>query len=849
MAIAYSDMVLFLSHRNQNDAKRLYGDAKKSGIVSVYIEDRFNEELNFEASKKPIAKYNLKLLFVGSSTPHNAVGVKWFIKKVLPFVDATLIIVGSVTHQLKFKQNQKKLVIKGSVKNISQYYYEADIVVCPLLSGEGMKVKVVEALMFGKTIFGSSEAFSGYDLEFGKVGTICNNSSDYINAIKHFSATETNRYNLNSRKAFLERFTAEKYYNEMKNCLNLSYTDRVGLVGLNGTGKTTLLKFLSEQKDAHIDSEGSILRPNDMTIGYLPQELTIDEHSDVSAIDFVIHDAVLIGKELEELAVKLSENTEDEDYDAVLQKYGELNEHYERIGGYSIKNDAEKILSGLGFHEDDLLKSIWKFSGGWQMRLFMARLLLQKPSMLFLDEPTNHLDMDALLWLEEYLLSYEGGIVVISHDRFFLDRICNRTLEISMKTISDYKGGYSYYEQEKIVRFEQSVAIYQKKQKEIEHLQKFVDRFRYKATKARQAQSRLKTIEKIQEGLETPEQDLSKISFTFPKATRSGEIVLTFKDISKSFTTSTGEIIKPLNKVSGEIVRGDFIAVVGHNGAGKSTLCNILSNTMPAEGLRKEGHNVIINFYTQHQADALKGDLSVLDEVLSSTEDIAVQQKARDILGSFLFSGEAVKKKVKVLSGGEKARLAMAKLLMQTANFLILDEPTNHLDMRSKEVLIEALECYEGTVLLVSHDRYFLDALATKVWEINHGTLIEHLYSYTEYMEKKFKAKSLALASEKIGSHGSKSNDVLTKSALDIKSVNLTQVKSSKNSKNSKNINRIEKEISIVEQEIKKIETVMLENGFYSNREQATQIEKKYRDLKEKVDELYKQWENEVATI
>ena len=519
--------------------------------------------------------------------------------------------------------------------------------------------------------------------------------------------------------------------------------DHVSLVGLNGTGKSTLLRLISGAvPESSLLIDGQFLKSAETTIGYLPQEISFEDDMEKTALQY----ALQANARLAELAEKITQmehelalpdqDYESEAYHQLIERFSDAMHEYEHLGGYTMQSDAEKVLAGLGFSEIDFHKKVKAFSGGWQMRLHITKLLLQKPTLLLLDEPTNHLDIDSLRWLENYLINYEHSYIIVSHDRFFLDKLTTKTLEIAFERINEYKGNYTYYEKEKAERYELMMGKYANDVKKVEELKAFVDRFRYKATKARQAQSRLKQMEKMEKNMQSPEEDLSRISFRFPKANPSGREVMRLDGVKKSYDLPDGSIKQVLAGIDLEVMRGDRIAIVGSNGAGKTTFCKILAGEIDFEGKLTTGHNVTMNYFAQHQTENLPPEKSIYMEMMDSAPSSEAQKKVRDILGCFLFSGDAVNKKIRVLSGGEKSRVALAKILLQASNLLIMDEPTNHLDMRSKEMLIDSLEYYDGTLLIVSHDRYFLDSLVNKVVEIKNGTLQLYLGTYAEYLEK-----------------------------------------------------------------------------------------------------------------
>lgn len=622
--------------------------------------------------------------------------------------------------------------------------------------------------------------------------------------------------------------------------------DRIGLVGLNGTGKSTLLRFISETGSGRSAiSNGQIIRSSDTTIGYLPQEISLENNLETTALHYVLQ----VHKKLNDLASSIErmqkelevpgQDHESSAYNKLIERFSEASHEFERLGGYKMEADAEKVLSGLGFSRNGFRKKVREFSGGWQMRLLIARLLLQKPTLLLLDEPTNHLDIDSLRWLENYLAGYDHSCVIVSHDRFFLDKITTRTLEINFRTIHEYKGNYSYYEKEKAQRFELMMARYENDLKKMAHLKAFVDRFRYKATKAKQAQSRLRQLQKLEEELQAPEDDLPGISFSFPKARRSGKEVLRLEHVTKSWHQPDGSRKIVLEDISLEVMRGDRIAIVGSNGAGKTTFCRIVAGELDHEGRIIHGHNVSLNYFAQHQTENLNSRKSALEEMMDAAPDAESQRKVRDILGCFLFSGDSVEKKTAVLSGGEKSRLSLAKILLEASNLLIMDEPTNHLDMRSKEMLIDALENYDGTLMLVSHDRYFLDSLVNKVIEIKNGSLQVYLGSYGEYLEKAERA--LAEEQKKIAVMQKKDTGKETASSAD-------KGTTSPGSHNRQKAEKLEKSILNLEKQKQEYEAKMGASDFYSLPEEETRkTVERYHELCAEINRLYAEWESALS--
>jgi len=622
--------------------------------------------------------------------------------------------------------------------------------------------------------------------------------------------------------------------------------DRVALVGLNGTGKTTLLRLISgSSKDTGLITDGQFLKSAETTIGYLPQEISFDDDLEKTALQYALQANVRLFELSEKITTMEHElalpdqDYESEAYHQLIERFSDAMHEFEHLGGYTMQSDAEKVLAGLGFSEIDFHKKVKAFSGGWQMRLHITKLLLQNPTLLLLDEPTNHLDIDSLRWLENYLLNYEHSYIIVSHDRFFLDKLTTKTLEIAFERIHEYKGNYSYYEKEKAERYELLMGKYENDLKKMEELKAFVDRFRYKATKARQAQSRLRQMEKMEKNLQSPEEDLSRISFKFPKASPSGREVMRLDEIKKAYLLPDGATKQVLNGINLEVMRGDRIAIVGSNGAGKSTFCKILAGEIDFDGKLTMGHNVTMNYFAQHQTEYLAQEKSIYMEMMDSAPSSEAQKKVRDILGCFLFSGDAVNKKIRVLSGGEKSRVALAKILLQASNLLIMDEPTNHLDMRSKEMLIDSLEYYDGTLLLVSHDRYFLDSLVNKVVEIKNGMLQLHLGTYAEYLEKAEKAIEAERQQEIAARQKSQSTPA--------KATEKDQEQAKQNAaskKNKKRIDEIEQKINRLEQQKEAMETVMATEDFYKkSQEETAKTLDSYHALCNELNRLFAEWE------
>ncbi len=506
--------------------------------------------------------------------------------------------------------------------------------------------------------------------------------------------------------------------------------DRIGLVGKNGAGKSTLLKIISGLQEP---TSGTVSMPRDFTIGYLPQHMVHnDRFSLFEEVEQAFPHLKKLEREIAQTTHAINHRTDfhSDEYMALIDQLSEANERYNMLGGYDYKSQIEVTLKGLGFERSGFDQPTLELSGGWRMRVELAKILLKNPDLFLLDEPTNHLDIESIQWLEDFLKNYSGAVVIISHDKAFLDNITTRTIEISLGRIYDYKASYSRFVELRKERREQQLAAYRNQQKKIEDTEAFIDRFRYKATKAVQVQSRVKQLEKL-ERIEVDELDNSKLRIKFPPAPHSGKVVVSGKGLSKRY----GDHLV-LDNIDFSIERGAKVAFVGRNGEGKTTLARVIIQELDYSGELKLGHQVKIGYFAQNQADRLDDSLTVLETV----DRVAVgdiRTKIRDLLGAFLFGGEAVDKKVSVLSGGERTRLAMVLLLLEPVNFLVMDEPTNHLDMRSKELLKQALKRFEGTVLVVSHDRDFLDGLVTRTFEFTHKKVKEHLGGIYEFLEHK----------------------------------------------------------------------------------------------------------------
>ncbi|MCP9750624.1 ABC-F family ATP-binding cassette domain-containing protein [Ferruginibacter sp. HRS2-29] len=511
--------------------------------------------------------------------------------------------------------------------------------------------------------------------------------------------------------------------------------ERIGLIGYNGTGKSTLLKVLTGQ---YSPAAGTVEKGRETSIGFLNQDLLgFETNESILEVAMGAFEKVkAIEKELEVVGAEL-EKTGDE---KLVEKYSDLLHEMDVLDGYSIHHRTEEILQGLGFQNADLQKPYKLFSGGWRMRVLLAKMILMNPDVLLLDEPTNHLDLPSIEWLEKYLSHYPGAVVIVSHDRFFLDRMVNKVVELYQRELHFYTGNYSYYEQEKQIRIDMQKKAYENQQDYIRQNERFVERFKAKASKAAAAQSIVKRLEKL-ERIEDVELERPNMKINFAVEKQPGRTIVTLKHINKSFKEI--EIVKDAHA---EIERGDKIALIGANGKGKSTLLRIIADAETFEGDRTWGHNVQESFYAQHQLEALNMNNDILEE-LKDARSGKNDLELRSLLGAFLFSGDTVEKKIKVLSGGEKARVALAKTIASKANFLMLDEPTNHLDIHSVDLLAESLIKYEGSIVLVSHDRYFISKLANKIWEIEDHKIVEFKGSYAEWedwKERRVKAEAEA---------------------------------------------------------------------------------------------------------
>ena len=617
-------------------------------------------------------------------------------------------------------------------------------------------------------------------------------------------------------------FQGEYLFEEVAFMLNGG--DKVGLIGKNGAGKSTMLKLLA--REIKPDS-GIIATDKEVRIGFLKQD-----------IDFVkgrtiLEEAYQAFEEIKRLELQLDDihhqletrtDYESEAYHDLLNNLSDYTHHYELIGGYQYQGDTEKVLLGLGFKRDDFNKLTDTFSGGWRMRIELAKLLLQNNDILLLDEPTNHLDIESIIWLEQFLTTYAGAVVIVSHDKMFLDNVTNRTIEISVGKIYDYPKPYSKFLELRQEIREQQLASQKNQEKKIQQTEKLIEKFRAKASKASMAQSLIKKLDKI-ERIEVDEEDNAVMNVRFPVSVTPGKVVLEIDRVSKSY----GEK-QVLQEVSLLVERGSKIAFVGQNGQGKTTLAKMIVGEIPYEGTIKLGHNVQLGYFAQNQADYLDGEITVLDTMYNAANDTN-RIKVRDILGSFLFRGDEVDKKVKVLSGGERNRLALAKMLLSDFNVLVMDEPTNHLDIKSKNVLKKALQQFEGTLIIVSHDRDFLQGLTDKVYEFKDRHLKEYLGDIDFYLEQRAAANFREIEQNKETATVVETKNVATTD----EKLSFEQQKQQKSVQNK--LNKIENNITLLEKELKEMDILMGEQV------QSDVFYKEYEQKKQMLEGLMTEWE------
>ena len=612
--------------------------------------------------------------------------------------------------------------------------------------------------------------------------------------------------------------------------------DRIALVGKNGAGKSTMLKILCGKQQP---TSGNVAVPNDQTVGYLPQVMILQDDTTVrEEARKAFAKVTQMKAKIDEMNRQLADRTdyESDSYMALVEKFTQEHERYMMMGGDNYEAEIERTLSGLGFTKNDFDRPTSEFSGGWRMRIELAKILLQKPDVLLLDEPTNHLDIESIQWLEQQLAQSTRAVVLVSHDRAFINNVTNRTLEISCGKVIDYKVKYDEYVKLRAERREQQIRAYENQQKEIAETKQFIERFRYQATKAVQVQQRIRQLEKIVP-IEIDEVDNSSLHLKFPPCLRSGDYPVICDQVAKSYGNHL-----VFSNVDMLIKRGEKVAFVGKNGEGKSTLVKCIMGEIPFDGTLKVGHNVQIGYFAQNQAQLLDESLSVF-ETIDNVAKGEIRLKINDILGAFMFGGEASEKKVKVLSGGERSRLAMIRLLLEPVNFLILDEPTNHLDMQSKDVLKEAIKAFDGTVILVSHDRDFLDGLVDKVYEFGGGKVREHLGGIYEYL-RFHNAENITDA---LGSGTAPKQEEQEKKAV----ANEHKEKDSalsyaERKEQQKKISRIQKQVKESEKRIEDMEAKLEELGKQleqpENASDMTLVNK-YTELQSALDEEMQKWE------
>lgn len=607
--------------------------------------------------------------------------------------------------------------------------------------------------------------------------------------------------------------------------------DRIGLVGDNGSGKTTLLKLIAGELEAEI---GEIIIPNDKKVGYLPQEMKSISSLTVMQESYKAFDEVnRLQERIEELNQELlsREDYSSAAYMKVVDELSHANEHYQILGGDHKDAETEKILKGLGFLQEDFNRPISEFSGGWRMRVEIAKLLLRKPDILLLDEPVNHLDIESIEWLEGFLKTYPGAIILVAHDRTFLDRVTSRTIEIMHGKAYDYKMSYSKYVNEREERMQGEQAAFNVQQKEIQQIERFIERFRYKNTKAKQVKSKQKELNRMDK-IEVDQIDRSAIHFKFQEAPPSGKIVIETNQLQKSF--GDNEVLKDLDFVA---LKGEKIAFVGKNGMGKSTLSKIIVKELDYEGELKMGYNVSLGYYAQNQTDQLDPKLTVF-ETIDEVATGEIRKKIRDILGAFLFSGEDIDKPVKVLSGGEKSRLALAKMLLEPYNLLVLDEPTNHLDLKSKDILKSALLYFTGTLIIVSHDRDFLSGLTTKVIEFKKAAIKTHIGDVQDFLEKR-QIEKLHDLNQSRGQNASKSKSVSqNKMNYEQKKLQEKEIRKIEN-----RIKKLEEEIADLEANIEAMDTQLSAPDTHEEALADPDFFKNYERLKKEVSEKMLAWE------
>lgn len=606
--------------------------------------------------------------------------------------------------------------------------------------------------------------------------------------------------------------------------LHVKPKDKIGLIGANGTGKSTLLRIINGEYKA---DKGDISKSKDCTIGFLNQDhlsyQTEDSILSVAMEAFEREQA--IQKEIDKVLLQMETNYEDK----LVDKLSKLQDEFSALDGYTIQSKSEEVLEGLGFKTEQLSMPLKQFSGGWRMRVMLAKMLLAKPALLMLDEPTNHLDLPAIEWLEAYINSYEGATIVVTHDREFLDKTCSKIAEVSRNTIDLYNGNYSFYQEEKVLRAEIQNNAFKNQQQQIKQAEQFITRFKAKATKARQVQSRVKALEKMDK-VDEVQEDKASINFSFQVKKTPGKIITELKGVEKSY----GDL-KVLESSDTVIQRGDKIALVGANGIGKSTLLRVVGDMEPIEGEISRGHNVEQAMFAQHQLEDLTVDNTILQELVQTGIDKS-ELELRKILGHFMFTDDDVEKKVKVLSGGERSRVALAKTLISESNFLLLDEPTNHLDIKSVNILASALKQYEGTFIVVSHDRHFVSEIANKIWYIHDRKLKEYPGTFAEYLDW-YKKNNLASSKQETTKNVTeKPKNTKPKKEKTPGSKTLYQL--------NQELEEVENKIADFETQKEKIETELSSPEILADNESLAKKSKEYEIIQEKIADMTQQWEN-----
>ena len=606
--------------------------------------------------------------------------------------------------------------------------------------------------------------------------------------------------------------------------------DKIGLIGLNGRGKSTLLKLINGD---YTPDAGSISKSNDCTIGFLNQDLLSYQTEDaiVTVAMEAFKDAVETQREIEVVLHKLEAAYSE----SLVDRLTKLQERFEHLDGYSMQAKAEEVLEGIGFQTADLHRPLKEFSGGWRMRVMLAKLLLEKPSLLMLDEPTNHLDLPSIEWVENYLRHYEGAVIVVSHDRTFIDNVANKTVDVTQQQLVTYEGNYSYYLQEKELREEIQQNAFENQQQKIKQTERFIERFKAKATKARQVQSRVKALERMDK-VEEVVDDTAAVNFRFKFSQQAGRFIVNLNNISKSYGP-----LQILKNTSIAIERTDKIALIGANGKGKSTLLRIIAGEEPIDGERIQGYNVIQAFYAQHQLESLHVENEILEEMKQAGSG-KTEQELRNVLGCFLFSDDDQFKKIKVLSGGEKSRVALAKTLISEANFLLLDEPTNHLDFISENILIQALQQYQGSFVVVSHNRHFVSQIANKIWYIDDQQIKEYPGTYDEY--ELWRKKNLL--------DGVAAEQVTKKPKVEKK----PQPAKEKTPSQEARLKNLERELKKIEDRIEKLqadktkfENEMARPDVYSDFEKLSLLQEKFNEVNKELNEANSKWEKLATDI